>query len=90
MTRQSREDRDMTDTKKRDEELDEENTTENAGIEGQILYPDAEVDAERAAAYAGGKEDSLYDDQVMEGVPEGTHRDETGQLVRDEEEDDDA
>jgi hypothetical protein len=32
------------------------------GIPGQIHYPDREVDAERAAAWAAGKEDSLYPD----------------------------
>lgn len=32
------------------------------GIEGQIIYPDREVDAERAAAWAAGKETSLYPD----------------------------
>ena len=32
------------------------------GIPGQIQYPDAEVDAERAAAFAAGKEDTLYED----------------------------
>lgn len=30
------------------------------GIEGQILYPDPEVDAERAAGFAAGKYDTLY------------------------------
>jgi hypothetical protein len=32
------------------------------GIEGQIIYPDAEVDAERAGAWVAGKEDTLYED----------------------------
>lgn len=32
------------------------------GIEGQIIYPDREVDAEHAAAFAAGKEPSLYPD----------------------------
>jgi hypothetical protein len=35
---------------------------DNPGIEGQIQYPEAEVDAERAAAYAAGKEEFLYPD----------------------------
>jgi hypothetical protein len=37
------------------------------GIEGQIIYPDPEVDAERAARFAAGKEDSLYDDENEAG-----------------------
>jgi hypothetical protein len=42
----------------------EDNTQVNdAGVPGQILYPDREVDAERAAAFAGGKEETLYDDE---------------------------
>lgn len=39
---------------------------ETNGIEGQIIYPDREVDAERAAAFAAGKEDSMYDDDDNE------------------------
>lgn len=34
---------------------------DSPGVPGQILYPDPEVDAERAAAFAGGKVDTLYD-----------------------------
>lgn len=34
---------------------------DSPGVPGQILYPDPEVDAERAAAFAGGKEEFLYD-----------------------------
>jgi hypothetical protein len=42
----------------------EDNTqVADAGVPGQILYPDREVDAERAAAYAAGKEDLLYEDE---------------------------
>ena len=33
------------------------------GIEGQIIYPDVEVDAERAAAFAAGKVDTLHPDE---------------------------
>lgn len=32
------------------------------GVPGQIEYPDASVDAERAAAFAAGKVDTLYED----------------------------
>jgi hypothetical protein len=35
---------------------------EDAGVPGQIEYPDASVDAERAAAFAAGKVDTLYED----------------------------
>jgi len=46
------------------ERVESEDNTQvaDAGIPGQIQYPDREVDAERAAAFAAGKEDSLYDD----------------------------
>jgi len=32
------------------------------GIPGQIVYPDREVDAERAGEWVAGKADSLYPD----------------------------
>jgi hypothetical protein len=42
----------------------EDNTqVADAGVPGQIQYPDREVDSERAAAFAGGKVDTLYDDE---------------------------
>lgn len=37
-------------------------TADTAGIPGQIQYPDPETNAERAAAFAAGKEDTLYED----------------------------
>jgi hypothetical protein len=38
----------------------EDNTqVADAGVPGQILYPDRSVDAERAAGFAGGKYDTL-------------------------------
>jgi hypothetical protein len=40
----------------------------DAGVPGQIQYPDAEINAERAAAYAGGKEDTLFDDDDTDGT----------------------
>jgi len=41
----------------------EDNTqVDDAGVPGQIAYPDRSADAERAAAYAAGKEDTLYDE----------------------------
>lgn len=42
----------------------EDNTqVADAGVPGQIQYPDREVDAERAAAFAAGKEEALYEDE---------------------------
>lgn len=70
------------------EEGEDSSQVNDAGVPGQIQYPDREVDAERAAAYAGGKEDTLYDDQLKDDHPEGTYRDETGQLVAEDDDDD--
>jgi hypothetical protein len=39
--------------------VDPEGEDDFNGIPGQIQYPDVYVDAERAAAYAGGKEEHL-------------------------------
>jgi len=55
----------MTEKKtKRDTRGDTDDNTQvdDAGVPGQIQYPDRTVDAERAAAYAAGKEDTLYDE----------------------------
>jgi hypothetical protein len=53
----------MSETETNEEtEPQAEEEFDNPGIEGQILYPDPEVDAEHASAFAGGKEDSLYPD----------------------------
>jgi hypothetical protein len=41
---------------------DEEEFEDSAGVPGQIMYPEVEVDAERAAAFAGGKVDTLDPD----------------------------
>jgi hypothetical protein len=49
-------------TKKEETEaVEAEDNTQvaDAGVPGQIQYPDREVDAERAAAFAAGKVDSL-------------------------------
>jgi len=37
----------------------EDTEYDNPGVEGQLQYPEVVVDAERAAAFAGGKVDSL-------------------------------
>jgi hypothetical protein len=65
------------------DEVDEVN-----GITGQIIYPDREVDAERAAAWAAGKEDSLYpDDEEGDRVGWQNPADRSTE-VQDEDEDD--
>lgn len=45
---------------RRDRMGDQAADDEVNGIPGQLIYPDREVDAERAAAFAGGKEETLY------------------------------
>lgn len=35
----------------------------DTGVEGQIMYPEAQVDPERAGQYAAGKVDTLYPDE---------------------------
>jgi hypothetical protein len=45
------------------EESQDNTQVADAGVPGQIQYPDREVDAERAAAFAAGKEDTLFDDE---------------------------
>lgn len=44
------------------EYLETQNADENAvnGVKDQLIYPDREVNAERAAAHAAGKVESLY------------------------------
>jgi hypothetical protein len=49
-----------------------EELEDNAGVPGQILYPEREVDAERAAAFAGGKVDSLEPEEDEEDSEEDT------------------
>jgi hypothetical protein len=50
----------MAKTEETEPEAREDNTqVDDAGVPGQIQYPDREVDAERAAAFAAGKVDSL-------------------------------
>jgi hypothetical protein len=44
------------------EPLAGEELEDSAGVPGQIMYPEVEVDAERAAAFAGGKVDTLDPD----------------------------
>lgn len=40
------------------------------GVEGQIQYPEHEVDAERAAGFAGGKYDTLEPEEDEEDSEE--------------------
>jgi len=44
------------------EPVQDNTQVDDAGVPGQIEYPDASVDAERAAAFAAGKVDTLYED----------------------------
>lgn len=47
----------------------EDNTqVADAGVPGQIQYPDREVNAERAAAFAAGKVDSLEDEDESDSA----------------------
>lgn len=57
------------------------------GIEGQLIYPDREVDAARAAGWAAGKEDSLYPDDE-DGTRDGWQNpaDRSGEEQTDDEE----
>jgi hypothetical protein len=48
------------------EESEDNTQVADAGVPGQIQYPDREVDAERAAAFAAGKVDSLEDEDDEE------------------------
>ena len=40
-------------------EPEAEEAEDSSGVPGQIMYPEPEVDAERAAAFAAGKVDTL-------------------------------
>jgi len=66
-------------------EGDDNSQVVDAGVPGQIQYPDREVYAERAAAFAAGKVDTLYpeeetgDRQVYNTLPERETGDETGE-----------
>jgi hypothetical protein len=51
-------------------EVEETEEYDNPGITGQIQYPEPTVDAERAAAFAGGKVDSLEPEDDEEGDEE--------------------
>jgi len=60
------------------------------GIEGQIIYPDREVDAERAGEWVAGKADSLYpDDEDGERVGWENPADRSAEVQDDEETKDD-
>lgn len=55
-------------------EAEDDTQTVDAGVPGQIQYPDRAVYAERAAAFAAGKEDTLY--------PEEDEPEDSGRQVR--------
>lgn len=53
----------------------EDNTqVADAGVPGQIQYPEREVDAERAAAFAAGKEEFLNPADEDEDEPRSAHQ----------------
>ena len=66
-------------------EGDDNSQVVDAGVPGQIQYPDRTVYAEQAAAFAAGKADTLYpeeetgDRQVYNTLPDRETGDETGE-----------
>jgi hypothetical protein len=68
------------------EPLAGEELEDSAGIPGQIMYPEVNVDAERAAAFAGGKVDTL-DPEDEEGEGDGWQNpaDRSGEVEESEE-----
>lgn len=68
------------------EPLADEELEDSAGVPGQIMYPEVEVDAERAAAFAGGKVDTL-DPDAEERTPRERIQDDIDNYSRDDEED---
>lgn len=59
------------------------------GIEGQIIYPDREVDAERAAAFAAGKVDTLNPDEDKDESGWQNPADRPEEELTDDDDDDD-
>lgn len=83
----------MTTKKQTDEETEPlagEEEEDFNGIPGQIQYPDVHVDAERAAAFAGGKVDTLDpDDEDGENDGWQNPADRSGEEQTDEDKDED-
>jgi hypothetical protein len=52
------------------EETPEETTEDSSGVPGQIMYPEVEVDAERAGEFVAGKVDSLVPEDEEEAEEE--------------------
>ena len=67
---------------------DEEELDDGPGIPGQIQYPEVHVDAERAAAFAAGKVDTLDPDDE-DGEHDGWQNpaDRSGEVQEDDEDD---
>jgi hypothetical protein len=53
--------------------VENDNADEVNGIEGQLIYPDREVDAARAGEFAAGKVDTLYEDEAADDEARGWH-----------------
>lgn len=70
------------------DEAEDNTQVADAGVPGQIQYPDRTVDAERAAAFAAGKVDSLDPDDE-DGTRSGWQNpaDRSGEVTTDEDTD---
>lgn len=81
---QSQYDADEAGDEQVNEESEDNTQVADAGVPGQIAYPDREVYAEQAAAFAAGKADTLYpedEDDAVETDDDGNPLpgDETGE-----------
>jgi len=64
-------DEDMSEQETEPTAESEDNTqTADAGVPGQILYPERVVDAERAGAFVAGDVDTLEPEEDEEGIVE--------------------
>lgn len=59
----TKKDEETTESTNPNAESEDNTQVDDAGVPGQIMYPDREVDAERAAAFSAGKEETLYEDE---------------------------
>lgn len=71
---------------KREPESEDNTQVADAGVPGQILYPEREVDAERAGEFAAGKVDTL-DPDAEERTDRERIQDDLDNYDRDDDED---
>jgi hypothetical protein len=66
----------MSENKETEPVAESEDNTQvaDAGVPGQIQYPDRVVDAERAAAFAAGKVDTLEPEEESDEEEEADER----------------